>query len=243
MRKMLSSRPVKAGAVALALGLSGAGARADVLLNPGASGVPLSDQAYNNGAGPVAPGAVEVASTTIAVDLNPGSGMQGTTITEEVFRETGGTLDFLYQVNNTAGTEPISSLSLTNFNANAPTPFTTNVGYTTTLPTQTTAAFTSPGTVAPITADRTPAGAQVTFNFGAGGIGTGTLSNVFYVRTNASAFDKNGTVQASGTDSNIGAGLYEPTGTAVPEPGTFSLMAALGTVFGAGALVRRRNRA
>lgn len=228
-------------ALALSLaGMVGGTARADIMLPLGGTVSLPGGDTYNNSAGSVAPGATEIASTTVAINLSPVSGLRGVTMTEEVFREAGGTLDFLYQINNTLGSESVTSIALTNFTFSAISPFTTRVGYTTTLPVQSgTALFTSPGTESPISATRTVGGGQITFNFtGVNGIAAGTLSNVFFIRTNATAYDAGGTVTANGAHSNTGVLVLEPA--SVPEPSSVTLL-GLGAAIGLGALRRRRR--
>lgn len=66
-----------------------------------------------------------VAGSTVSGNYNLGTGATGT-VTEAVYRETGGTLDFVYQFTNTSLTDGIGELSVSNFAT-----WLTGVGYQT----------------------------------------------------------------------------------------------------------------
>ena len=85
----------------------GSSARATYVLAPGGNVPALTADQYGSS---TAVGATLVASGTFNINLIPGSSLAGVTVTEAVYKEAGGTTDFLYQINNTNGTGPVVSV-------------------------------------------------------------------------------------------------------------------------------------
>jgi hypothetical protein len=146
-------------------------------------------------------------------------------VNEAVYRN-GGTLDFLYQIVNNS-TTTISPVSVNNYSN-----FTTVVGFLSAAPAQGIPPTNGSGGAAnnPASATRSSSpGGQINFMFtnGAGGTGIpggGNTSAIFYVMTNATAFDQSGTIQTTGATSagnGVAGGLFEPapgSSAGVPEP-------------------------
>lgn len=151
-----------------------------------------------------------------------------------VIRETTGTLDFLYQVTDSAGPDFIHRVTTINF-----TGFSTDVDYLSDP-------FTGFGFVAPVvvvspvhpyTADRQTAD-TVGFNFqdtasGNQGLQAGDVSNVFYVRTNALNYTMGNTNVIDGNIARVTS--FAPA--TLPGPAAVIPM-ALGLLVG----LRRRKR-
>ncbi len=138
-------------------------AAADTLLNPGTL-TPIAIGLDNTSPGA---GAVEVASMTLPYsNIAGGAG----TLTSEVWRETSGTLDFVYEVTPTA--DDADRVTVTNFAG-----FITYVGTNT--------AIAGAGTIAATTADRETSGSTIGFNFLGNPVDPGESSQWLVVETNA----------------------------------------------------------
>ena len=192
-----------------------------VSLTPGSSVVP----------GLVAPG---TSAGTLLADLvapfsfTTTAGTTSGTIVSAVYKESGGSLDFYYQVNsNTSSATSLARETDTSF-----TGWVTSVGYRTDGSTLVGGAFIN-GTQAPLTADRDTTGSTVGFNFNppvSSEIGPGQSSNVLVISTNATSF-------VAGNASVIDGGAaivssFQP----VPEPAALAACLLLGGLF-----MRRRS--
>ena len=181
----------------------------------------------------VVPGLVPTGTapgTLVASLTSPFVSTLGTTagtIVSAVYRESGGTLDFYYQVTNnttapncgTAGKpmcDPISRETDTNFMA-----FMTSLGFRTDGASLGASDPFVNGTVPPVTGDRNSVGDVVGFSFNppdSAKIQPGQISDVLVISTNATNF-------TAGNASVIDGGVttvtsFEPA-SAVPEPASF----------------------
>jgi hypothetical protein len=124
------------------------------------------------------------------------------TVLEDVYNN-GGTLDFYYQVQNSAtSTDTLTRLTVANF-----TGFTTAVDY-----------LTGTGDT-PTSANRQPSGDSVGFYLS---IAPGTTTDWLEVATNATSFNSNGTISLLDTLPTTSTNALEPT--AAPEPSTYALL-------------------
>lgn len=219
-------------ALAVAASLMGVSAQADTMLSTGQQIIVTTPDQYGTS---IAQGAIS-AAPTITTAFNTSSGGTGT-LTEQVFRETGGTYDFLYQVSNT-GASILKSLDVTSFFG-----YNTSVGYSSTSP----AGFAA-GTVPTPNIARGFSGADVLFTFDSTGLSNGQTTNVFFVRTNATSFNALGGGIITGTNSgtngtSVFTNLYQPFGAtaSVPEPGSVALLGCFAAVAGVGAWRRHRS--
>jgi hypothetical protein len=158
------------------------------------------------------------------------------TLISAVYRESGGTLDFYYQVinNATAGTlsgtggcghggqptcDPISRETDTDFST-----WVTQLAFRTDGSLGAAAGF-SDGTVPPVTADRnSPAGDVIGFSFfppDSSKLLPGTTSNVLIISTNATFFTTGHASVIDGGVTTVNA--FQPS-TGVPEPASFALI-------------------
>lgn len=188
--------------------------------------------------------ATPIANNTGTTVLAGGSGFTGTlvadtgvqafntsayvngTLQQQVYRESGGSLDFYYLVTNSANSlDNIGRFTTNNF-----TGFSTNVSYLS-IPT---------GATTPSDADRSGAGDTVGFNFhDAGGntLAPGASSAWLEISTDATAFAFTGTSNI--IDGGVGTvDTYSPT-AATPEPMSMSLLGAGLAGFGLLSLRRR----
>jgi hypothetical protein len=194
-------------------------ARADVLLTPGQANL-MPGTAY-----PVAG-----SSLLASKDLKFDNGRIAGTVREEVFREAGGTLDFLYEVQNKRASQfAVAGLALANFGG-----FDPNVNFATN--TNSIPGFV-PATAGSFAAAQVPAGQLLAFGFGGpggtAGLNPGVTSQVVFVRTNATAFDDSGIMMVQGKNSNGDragssglAGAFRPVPASAPEPTSLALLAA-----------------
>ncbi|HLK17585.1 MAG TPA: hypothetical protein VKT81_01480 [Bryobacteraceae bacterium] len=154
------------------------------------------------------------AGTLLATESVPFTTSPGTSgiLDAAVYRESGGTLDFYYQVfNNAKSIDSIARETDTNFSG-----FTTATGYRTDGSTLTGTSFVN-GTVIPVTSDRNSVGDVVGFSFNppdTAKIAPGQASDVFIISTNATRFTTGTAALIDGGSVNLSA--YQPS--AVPEP-------------------------
>ena len=163
---------------------------------------------------------------SISVPFVDTLGTDSGTLVSAVYRETGGTLDFYYQVSNSltapncggAGQpacDPISRMTDTSF-----TGFATSLGFRTDGGTF--GPFVG-GTVAPILGDRSAAGNVVGFDFSppvAAKIQPGESSDVLVISTDATNFTTGNASVINGGTMTVAS--FEPA--AVPEPGSMLLL-------------------
>jgi hypothetical protein len=129
------------------------------------------------------------------------------TLQEAVYREVGGTLDFLYQVETASG-DPVVRLTATSYTGS-----TTDVGQTAAF-----GVFTDVGTLQAGTADRSASGNTVGFDFRPIALAPGFDSYVLIIRTNATSFKAgNMGVTDGGTANKTG---FAPS----PEPASVVLL-------------------
>jgi len=173
---------------------------------------------------------------TKAFDTNSGGiGIKGT-IKETVFKESGGTLDFDYQIAvDAASNDAVARLTISNY---AP-----SVVYTTSVSQFASASGFAPGTIPAITADRTSNGRVIGFNFAPMTLSPGLTSFVLIVRTNA-PLDTTGTVGViDGIPFGDSTDFFGPFGSpAPPTPEPASLLLLGGLSLGIGAMAFRRHR-
>jgi len=159
------------------------------------------------------------------------SGIDGT-LTTEVIRESGGTLDFLYQIvaasSNTTNIQRVTATSFGGFSTDvqwgtAGTPFSTP---------------TMAGTVA--SADRSLDGTTVGWSFTSAGVAAGQESYVLIIKTNATSYTTGSTFAIDGGIMSFNS--YAPSGTvaSVPEPSTLAV-AGIGALGLIGYGLRRRK--
>lgn len=190
-----------------------------------------------------------LADVPVAVEASITQGFAGDdytgSLTAAVIRNAGGTLDFYYQITNSAS----STADLTR-NVNSafaviapPTVFTTQVFYR--IDDAGLAAFgfsAGDADAAPTTADRNANGRRVGFNFGPlNMIDPGDTSRILVIRTDAIAFTNGVSTVTDGLTDPEFVGTFQPaTAAAIPEPASLLL---LSSAFGAaGYMARRRSR-
>ena len=208
-----------------------------------------ADVAIGNGQNvtfPTEAGAFLTGATVIATDLvNPDVGSNpniGGNLADVVVREASGTLDFLYQFRNnvTGGGVSVDAMSVSNY-----TNIGASVGSLGGVPALLSGLFQTPtiSPAGPTSASRGLTGDPITFS--GFSVGSGQISNVFFVRTGATGFDQLGTALASsatsGTGSDVFINKFEPIAVAIPEPGPVTLAAVAGGLALAGARLRRKG--
>lgn len=218
-------------AATLAAGMFATPAKAVVSITPGQTITGIAADANSEPAG-----AVLVAGPLVVNGTTTTGGTY--TMTQEVYKETGGTYDFLYQVKNT-GTNTITSFAPTNYAG-----FLTLVGYETIVP----SGFAT-GTVGTSTIGRSVDGSTISYIF-TGGLAAGATSMVFVAQTNANFFNQLGTAQLADTTAggaNGGAtinNIYQPFTApppGVPEPASMTLLGGFVAVAGLVAYRRRKT--
>jgi hypothetical protein len=171
------------------------------------------------------------------------------TLQVDVFKETTGTLDFLYQVTNShgAGTKLISSIGgLSNYSG-----FTTSVDYNNAAALS--ANFLGSGLVLGAKTSSSAArdgmfpsptdGSNVSFSLSSNLAASG-VTKILFVQTDARSYDSSGTAAVNFFhDGSFGFNnVFEPA-VVTPEPSTLSLLGLGGVgLVSAGALYRRRLR-
>ena len=139
--------------------------------------------------------------------------------TSSVYREAGGTYDFVYSFSNSTG----SANSIESFTAYNFAGFTTDVSYVT-------------GTgSAPTDAKSNGAGSVITYDFT--GVAPGATSDTLIIRTNGVGYTS-GTMSLQDGSAGSGTGFSPTSVSAAPEPGTWALM--LGGVGLLGLMLRGR---
>jgi len=149
-----------------------------------------------------------------------------------VIRETSGTLTFAYQIHN-AGPNAPHRVTVSNYG----NIFTADAFYDPNAVPPGTLVGSTPGTLAPVSADRDQG--VIGFNFGSPFITTGTSTDIFYVRTNATDYGFGNMSVIDGGTANVL--VFAPV---APEPGSIVLamigISGLG-MFGWQSLVRRKE--
>jgi hypothetical protein len=197
--------------------------------------------------GPVPPGTPP--GTLLASLSAPFVSTLGTdrgTIVSAVYVESGGTLDFYYQITNSltapncgaAGQhscDPLSRMTATDFFG-----FATSLGFRVDGSTLSGSPFVD-GSVAPVTGDRNSVGDVVGFNFNppdAAKIQPGQISDVLVISTNATQFGAGDVSVIDGGTMTVAS--FEPKGSPTPEPSSLLL---LGTgLLGAASVLRKKLR-
>jgi len=153
------------------------------------------------------------------------------TLVSAVYKESGGTLDFYYQVtNNVTSSDDLARETNTNFLG-----YTTYTGFLPDATGLTSAGFVN-GTIAPQTADSSSGGSVIGFVFGplpTEEIPPGSTSNVLVISTNATSYTSGNASVIDGGTTTLAA--YEPTSLTVPEPASLLLV-------GAGLLILGKSR-
>src|ERR1035438_2605442 len=157
-----------------------------------------------------------------------------------VFQETGGTLDFYYQVLNNAN----SASALARMTATSFVGFTTGtaVGFRVDGGSLPGSEFVD-GSVAPITADMNSNGSVIGFSFNppdSAKIAPGLVSNVLVISTDATNFTAGNASVIDGGAATVAS--FQPSASTVPEPRFYSLLLFVGIVAGA-VFYRKRFRA
>jgi len=221
-------------AIALCVGLTANTARADVV----GTLIPANSPAIAIVGEPASNLANEILLGTDLINVALGNPLISANLANAVYRNSAGTLDFLYQLTNNANSVPISSIAVNNYAG-----VITRAGYLTgALPANATGVFVaSAGSLPPTTVQRGPAGADLLFDGFT--VPAGTISNVFFVSTNFTNFNALGQALAAATTQANGGAVFitkfQPT-AAIPEPSTFA-MVGLMSMAGLGFAWKRRR--
>jgi hypothetical protein len=170
-----------------------------------------------------------------------GSATATGTYTDAVYRNTSGTLDFVYQFSNSSSSS-VAITSTTGYNFGN---FTTDVGYVQNGAALPGGIFMNGSTITPGVPDdisRSGDGSTITFDFNVFGtgdnIGAGITTAALMVSTNATKFTSGAVgLIAAGTDNLAG---FQPT--AVPEPSTLVPLGGLSLLLGGMVAIKRRKR-
>jgi len=221
-------------AIALCVGLTANSARADVvgtLIPPNQEAALVGEAASNL--------ANEILLGTDLINVALGNPLISANLANAVYRNSAGTLDFLYQLTNNANSVPISSIAVNNFSG-----VVTRAGYLTgALPANATGVFVAPtgGALPPTIVQRGPAGSALLFDGFT--VPAGSTTNVFFVSTNFTNFNQLGQALAAATTQANGGAVFtqkfQPT-AAIPEPSTFA-MVGLMSMAGLGFAWKRRR--
>ena len=159
------------------------------------------------------------------------------TLSVAVVRNSGGTLDFYYQItNNASSIHSLSRATLSLFTA----PIMTEVFYRNSQSGLNSIFIPGHPSTTPATVDRSLNGAVIGFNFVGGPINPGETSRIAVIRTDAVDFTNNGFAGIlNGVPTFIG-NLFMPGTTAAPIPEPASLL-LLSSAFGAASYVARHR--
>jgi len=188
---------------------------------------------------PVAPGDIEAFLDDLVFSTPFYSG----TLSVAVVRNSGGTLDFYYQVTNDASSIHSLSRNTNSLFTDGLTPFVTDVFYRDDNAATPTVFVAGSAGATPVEADRSATGAVVGFNFIGGGqsINPGEQSKILVIRTDATDFAQTGFASVlNGVPAFVGD-VFMPIAAAAPIPEPASLL-LLSSAFGAASYVARHRK-
>jgi hypothetical protein len=235
MKKSFFRLATGSAMAALVVCLLGAPAQALVQIAPGGTVSPSPDANLAAAAGA---GSTLVAGP-LTVTGNTTNAGGSYSLQEQVFKGAGVNAPyyFLFQVINT-GTTTITNLDVINYSS-----YLVAVGY---LSAGGAPAGFNPGTVGISTVNRGASGSDLDFTF-SGSLAAGATSNVFLAQANSTSFNQQGDAILADTSGGLNGGatinsIYQPAGTAVPEPSSMILIGCFAAVTSVG-MLRRRARA